>query len=376
MALVAFSRQIGETVVVASAELRQRVLDGLDAHQDLVVFAQTGRAAERAATAATALASAKRRLGLLGAAANAIAQMLTGAATILVLISGISTLSAGRLDGPLLAGVLLAVIASFEAAAPLVRGATRLSAAAAAAERLKAMAEIESPIVEPRAPAELPSGGSLELDHVRFGFDPSRPVLDDLSLSIATGERVAIVGPSGAGKSTIAQLLVRLADPQSGAIRLNGVELSRLPLAALREHISLMTQEAPIFNDTIRNNLLIGSPHASTEALRQAIEAVELDDFVRKLPEGLDAVVGEAGATLSTGQARRLALARTLLSPAQILVLDEPTSGLDRATELTFFGNLRQATAGRTVVLITHASLPDGVVDRIYPLNGGALRSM
>jgi ATP-binding cassette subfamily C protein CydC len=208
---------------------------------------------------------------------------------------------------------------------------------------------------------------------VSFGYDPDRLVLDHVNFTVQPGERVAIGGPSGAGKSTIALLALRLADPLSGRVRFGGTDLREVAGDDLHRHAALMPQDAPVFLDTIRGNLLIGDPQAADETLWQALRAARLDAFVASLPAGLDTLIGEAGATLSTGQRRRLVLARTLLCGAGMLVLDEPTSGLDRDAELAFFNDLAAVSAGRTVIVITHAGLPAGAVDRLLTLRAGRL---
>lgn len=370
--LVLASRAAGSEVVAAGATLRQAVLDGIDGHQDLVLFGATGEAAAGAATASAWLARARRRLGLRAALASALVQLLAGGALIGTLLAGFVALEAGAIGGPLLAGLLLAVIASFEASAMLVRSATRLAGAAAAADRLQAIANSAPAIVEPAAPLPIPSGGDVRFEAVRFGYDPKHPVIDGLSFAVRSGECVAVTGPSGAGKSTIAQLLLRLVDPDAGTVRLNGSALSDVAGADLRQRVALMTQDAPVFLDTIRANLRIGRDDADDAALWGVLEAVHLAEFVRDLPGQLDAVVGEAGRTLSAGQARRICLARTLLSRADIIVFDEPTSGLDAETETAFLAELPKLTRGRTAIVITHAAVP-ATFDRVLELRAGRL---
>ena len=138
--------------------------------------------------------------------------------------------------------------------------------------------------------------------------------------------------------------------------------------------MALLSQDSPVFIDTIRNNLRIARALADDEAIWDALKAARLDQFVATLPEGLDTVLGEAGRTLSAGQMRRLCLARTLLSDAPIILLDEPTNALDRATEVAFFETLTEATKGRTVIMVTHADIPDGTVDRVLEMRNGRLQ--
>ena len=176
---------------------------------------------------------------------------------------------------------------------------------------------------------------------------------------------MALVGPSGAGKSTVLHLLLRLADVQGGAITFDGVDLRDMAQDDWHRHVALLAQDAPVFLGTIRDNLRIGDPAADDARCLRMLDHARLGDFVRSLPRGLDTWLGEAGGTLSAGQARRLCLARALLSPARLIVLDEPTTGLDRANEIAFFQDIVQATQGRTVLLVTHAQLPAGTVDRV-----------
>src|SRR5690606_3469642 len=166
---------------------------------------------------------------------------------------------------------------------------------------------------------------------------------------------------------------LRLADPRQGRILLGDVPLTDLQTADIHAHMALLSQDSPVFIDTIRDNLIIARPTANEDELWAALAKARLDDFVRSLPKGLDTVLGEAGRTLSAGQARRLCLARALLSDAPILLLDEPTNALDRETELAFFETLAEATTDRTVIMVTHAALPEGSVDRVLTLKAGRL---
>lgn len=356
--MVLASRAAGAEVIAASAALRQAVLDGIDGHQDLVLFGARDEAIVSSGLAADRLSAARRRLGMRAAIAAALVQLLAGGALIGALLAGFAALEAQQIGGPLLAGLLLAIIASFEASAMLVRSATRLAGAAAAADRLQAIATSAPAIAEPVSPLPIPAGGDVQFDAVRFGYDPTHPVVDGLSFTIRTGECVAIAGPSGAGKSTIAQLLLRLVEPDAGVVRLNGSDLREVAGVALRQRIALMTQDAPVFLDTIRANLRIGRDNAGDAELWRVLEAVHLAEFVRGLPDQLDTIVGEAGRTLSAGQARRVCLARTLLSEADVIVFDEPTSGLDFETESAFLAELPTLTRGRTAIVITHAAVP------------------
>lgn len=371
--LVLTNRRVGAAAVAASAAARCIVLDGIEGHADLVAFGASAEAQQDLAGAVRRLGAARRRLAAGSAAAAAAVQILSGVALIGVLVCGIEALREGRVGGPLLVGLLLAVLGSFEAAGSIVRSLSQLGMAAAAAERLHALGTGIPAVQDSATPRPLPAGTGLAFAGVVYGHDPDRPVLDGLCLSVRAGSRVAIVGESGSGKSTLLALLLRLADPQAGVVLVAGCDIRDVAQAELHARVALLEQNAPVFLGTIRDNLLIGRADAGEDALWAALERARLGEFVRDLPAGLETALGEAGRTLSAGQARRLCLARTLLSPAGIIALDEPTSGLDRETELAFFRDLGPATAGRTVLLATHAALPDGTVDRTLRLREGRL---
>ena len=196
-------------------------------------------------------------------------------------------------------------------------------------------------------------------------------MLQDLSLDIPQGARVAILGPSGAGKSTLAALALRVVGPDAGRVLLGGVDVATLGSADVHSAIAWLSQGTTLFEDTIRANLALSRPDASDDALWRSLDEAGISDVVRGLPNGLDTWMGAGGAGLSGGQARRLALARTLLSNAPILVLDEPATGLDPAAERAFLTTLNTVTEGRTVILIVHRLTGVERLDRIWRLSGG-----
>jgi ATP-binding cassette subfamily C protein CydC len=301
------------------------------------------------------------------------AQVLAGLALTGTLWLGLAALHAGRLDGPVLVGLLLAVAGSFEAAAMLVRGAGRIGMGLAAARRLDTIATMAPAVTDPALPVALPQGADVVFNDVSFAWHPGRPVLDRVSLAILAGARIAVSGASGSGKSTLVALLLRLADPTAGTVTVAGTDIRTVRQADLHRRVTLLAQDAPVFMDTVRANLLVGRPDATDAELWHALARARVADTIRALPGGLDAFVGEGGRTLSAGEGRRLCLARALLSDAAILALDEPTGGLDHETEQAFLADLAAATEGRTVVLVTHARLPAGAVDAVWHLDAGRL---
>ena len=220
----------------------------------------------------------------------------------------------------------------------------------------------------------LPSGAAnVAFDDVTFGYVPSRPVLKGLTLEVHAGETLALVGTAGSGKSTIAMLLPRFYDPQSGAVRIDGHDLREVTTDSVREAIGLVMEDAFLFSESVRANIAYGRPDATEEQVRAAASAAEADRFIEELPQGYDTVVGEQGLTLSGGQRQRVALARALLTDPRILLLDDATSAIDAATEAEIHATLRRVMAGRTTLLIAHRRSTLQLADRIAVLDDGHL---
>jgi ATP-binding cassette, subfamily B, bacterial len=196
--------------------------------------------------------------------------------------------------------------------------------------------------------------GEIAFDDVQFGYTPERSALNGVSFQIQPGQMAAFVGPSGAGKTTITQLVPRFYDPQSGAVRVDGVDVRDVTLASLRENIGIVTQETYLFHDTIAANLHYARPDASDEQLIAAARAANIHEFVASLPDGYQTVVGERGHKLSGGERQRLAIARVLLKNPRILILDEATSALDSANEAAIQAALVPLMEGRTSLVIAH----------------------
>ncbi|MGE7370397.1 thiol reductant ABC exporter subunit CydC [Neorhizobium sp. NPDC001467] len=366
------TRERGKAIVRHMTALRIATLDIIEGQDEIATFGAAMRVRVEAACIADDLARERLYLARMSSLASAAISACAGLALLATLVSGLQAFEAGTLGAAMAVGLLFAVIGSFEATAQVVRLVAKLTTAMAAAERLQEMAQAPAAVletVEPTAPA--PSA-MIKLDRVVFGYC-DRPVFHAVDMTLHPGERVAIKGRSGSGKSTLAALLLRLADPLSGTIHMGGVDIRELAMTDLRERIALLEQDAPVFIGSVRENLIIGRADADDQACWAALETACLADLIRSSPAGLDMQVGEAGRTLSVGQARRLCLARTLLSKAPILILDEPTSGLDRDTAGAFWTDLKHAMAGRTVLLITHAEPPADTVDRTYEMRNGRL---
>ncbi|MWD29858.1 ATP-binding cassette domain-containing protein [Aquicoccus sp. SCR17] len=223
------------------------------------------------------------------------------------------------------------------------------------------------------APALDVRGGVVELDDLWFGYDPARPILQGVSLTVGAGQNVAIVGPSGSGKSTIGRLLFRFYDVSGGAIRIDGQDLREVTQESLHARIGVVPQDTVLFNDTIRYNIAYGRDGATQEEIEAAARAAQIHDFIASLPEGYDTQVGERGLKLSGGEKQRVGIARTLLKDPPILLLDEATSALDTDTEHEIQGALKRAGEGRTVITIAHRLSTIADADRIVVLQDGRI---
>ncbi|MBM4442901.1 MAG: ATP-binding cassette domain-containing protein, partial [Candidatus Rokubacteria bacterium] len=242
-----------------------------------------------------------------------------------------------------------------------------------AARRLHAIDSEPVPVTDgPGVSTGVPGAPALAMSAVSFVY-PGRtqPALDDVTFEVPAGSTVALVGPSGAGKTTVAALFLRFWDPQAGVVKLAGHDLRHYRLDDLRGRIALVAQDTYLFNDTLRNNILIARPSATEPELAAAVSNASLDDFVRSLPDGLDTVVGERGAKLSGGQRQRVAIARAFVKDAPILILDEATSHLDAVNEQAVRESLALLAKARTTLVIAHRLSTVRDADRIIVLDGG-----
>ena len=215
--------------------------------------------------------------------------------------------------------------------------------------------------------------GYVELDRVSFAYRDGELILRGIDLKLEAGGKIALVGMSGSGKSTIVKLIARLYDVNRGSVYIDGIDVRKVRLASLRTKVCYLLQDAVIFDRTLKENLLLGNPSASTRDLQRAVEIADLKELVYRLPKGLDAPVGPRGNGLSGGERQRLALARAVLQNPSILLLDESTSALDAPSERRVFMNLAQQFRHQTIVFVSHRISALKWVDRIIVLNGGVI---
>jgi subfamily B ATP-binding cassette protein MsbA len=266
-----------------------------------------------------------------------------------------------------------ALVSMYSPIKSLVRLQSELQRTRAATARVFELLATQNTLVDPPQPVPLQAAqGDIHFDNVSFAYD-HKPVLRDIQLRVEPGEKVALVGRSGSGKTTLTNLLLRLYDPTSGAIRIAGVDLRQAAVREVRRQMAVVTQEVILFDDTIRHNIAFGRPGATDTEIEDAARQAFAHEFIMDKPQGYDAIVGEKGVNLSVGQRQRLTIARALLRNAPILVLDEATSALDNESERTVQAALDKLMMGRTTICIAHRISTIQNFDRIVVMDAGQI---
>jgi ATP-binding cassette, subfamily B, bacterial len=282
------------------------------------------------------------------------------------------------IDGSLTSGGLLVFVLylgkMYKPMKDLSKMADTWSKAAVGFERIGEILGIERQVRDlPGARPAPPLRGRIELSHVRFGYVPDRLVLDDVSLVVERGQHAALVGLTGSGKSTLIGLIPRMYDVRDGSITIDERDVRQYTLDSLRRQVSFVLQEAVLFHTTIAQNIAYGKPDASRDEIIRAAKLANADEFIARMPQGYDAVVGERGDTLSGGQRQRIAIARAIIREAPILLLDEPSASLDPESEELVFEGLSRLMEGRTSITIAHRLATVRRADVIFVLDGGVI---
>ena len=298
---------------------------------------------------------------------------LEAAGILTVLLVGAARIQAQGLDSQGFSSYVAALLMLIDPISHLTTNFNELQQGQASLKRLLAIqTEAVEPPDRPDAQPLGPVQGELVLDRVSFGYDPTKPVLQDVSLQVHPGQMVALVGPSGAGKSTLFSLLLRFNTAQSGAVLLDGQNLANLRARDLRQAVALVPQQSSVFSGTVAEAIAFGRP-ASPEQIRQAAQLANASRFIEAMPQGYASRVEERGSNFSGGQLQRLAIARAVLGNPAVLLLDEATSALDAEAEEAVQQGLQQAMAGRTVLVIAHRLSTVQTADQILVLDGGRI---
>jgi len=375
---------IGRRVRGLSRAAQDRIADTsgmagetLNAMQTVQAFTMEEFQWQRFATAVQASFAAAIRRARASAILTATSVLALFGAITFVLWLGAHAVLDGEMTGGQLGQFLLYAMFVAASAASLSEVWSEVQRAAGAMERLVELLKAEPRITVPAVPVPLPARreGSIRFENVSFSY-PSRPgmrALQDFTLAIAPGERVAFVGPSGAGKSTTFQLLLRFYDLAGGRIWLDGVDIAEARPEEVRARIGLVPQETVIFGATARENIRYGRPDATDAEIEAAARAAAADGFIRALPEGYDTFLGERGTRLSGGQRQRIAIARAILKDPPVLLLDEATSSLDAESERLVQEALEFLERDRTTLVIAHRLATVQKADRIVVINEGRI---
>ena len=388
--LAAVSAVVAPAVLIASFRMRRRVFpatwdgqqregdvaqivdEGVNGVRVVKAFGQEERELERVVEASERLYGAQMRAVRIQARYQPVLQAIPALGQVAVLaIGGYLALEHDITIGTFLA--FSTYVAQMVAPARMLAGVlTVAQQARAGVERIFQLIDLAPAIDD--GPDALEVGridGAIDFDHVSFAYDASRPVLEDVDLHVAPGERVALVGPSGSGKSTVALMVGRFHEPDCGQVRVDGHDVRDLTRHSLRHQVAFVFEETFLFSESVRANIAYGRPDVTDAEVEAAARVAGAHEFVETLPRGYDTVVGERGLTLSGGQRQRIALARAVLTDPRILILDDATSAVDARVEAAIHDGLRRVMAGRTTLLVAHRRSTLHLADRIVVLEGG-----
>ncbi|MCK4727220.1 MAG: thiol reductant ABC exporter subunit CydC, partial [Anaerolineales bacterium] len=371
------------------SQLSSVIVDGVQGLADILILGQKENYLSRLSKLSIDLGIIQRKIGWIDALQNASVTLLANMAMWCALFVTIPLVWNNEIAGVYLAVIILAVITSFEAVLPLPQAAQYLERDLTAARRLYEIADQEPEVHDPMTPLPMPETGTWGAKELYFSYPSSavKPVLlgsthdslepefslQGLDFSLNTGKRLAVVGPSGAGKSTIVNLLLRFWEYKRGDLLYDSQGLRSYGQLDVRERQSAAMQRGYIFNTTLRENLLIAYPKASTADLDRAIACAQLENYLKNLPAGYDTVLGEAGARMSSGEQQRLIIARAVLRQAPLVVLDEATAHLDPITERKVLREIIEKTSGRSLLLISHRMVCMEEMDEILVMDQGKI---
>jgi len=361
-------RPISRAWIDAYSDLITFIDENLGMLPAVKAFTREPHEKQRFETHNAALLGLSRRQLFIQALLSPAVGLMAGLGLLLLLWLGTTRMASGELTTAGLVSLMLYAMLLTQPLRSLANVYGQVQQTRGAAERIiESLSEQPEPEDDGK-PALPPVQGEIRFERVHFHYPGGKPVLQGLDLHIDAGETVAITGPNGVGKSTIAHLLMRLADPNSGRILIDGRDITEVSLASLRRQIGLVAQHTLLVNGTVAENIAYGQPLVEQAQIEQAARTAHAHDFITHLPKGYNTVIGDQGLRLSGGQRQRVSLARTLLVDPPVLILDEATSMFDPAGEEGFINECRDLLGGKTVILITHRPASLALADRVVAL--------
>ncbi len=371
------SQRPGSDVITQRAELNTQVVDGIQGMADIFAFGHTQDRLSQIATTGKSYGDSQKRLARINGLHSGLSTFMSNFALWVVLFLCIPLVTAGYLNGVILASLALITLSSFEAVTPLPLAAQMWISSREAARRLFEVVDTKPAVNEPTSTNKLNqpiTNHELQIADLSFTYpNQSQPALQHITFSLQPGTTTAIVGPSGAGKSTLANLLLRFWDYESGEIRLGGESLKAFAPDEVREQIAYVSQNTYFFNTTIYENLRMARRRVTREEVEAAARGAQIHDFIMGLPKGYGTLIGEQGLRLSGGERQRMAIARAIIKDAPILILDEPTANLDPLTEKLVLETLFNLMHRKTSLLITHRLVGLENADEVLVMDHGCI---
>ena len=367
-------RKNGNKIIHLRSQLQVLSIDGIQGMPELLIFGQEKNHQKKYELLNQKLIKQQRKSSLINGLHESLIGLIMNLTVIPMLIIATQKVTDSTLNGIYLSVLILGIMAAFEAITPLPLAAQHLNQSVNAGKRIFKIIDTKPQILDQNWVSPKPIDYSIRFENVSFKYERNNNcTLQNISFTLGERKKIALVGPSGAGKSTIINLLLRLWDFQEGNIFLGEKNILDFNQIDLRNYFSVVTQGIYLFNDTIQENLTLGKSRATDQEIDKIINQVQLQEFIRELPQKYQSWVGEQGAQISGGEQQRIAIARALIKQAPILILDEPTANLDPITEQKIFDNLWQNIDDKTVLLITHKLVGLENVDEILVLKDGQI---
>lgn len=349
-------------------------MSGLESQRVVEAFGAQELEESRLKQVSQATVESALRARKIKASLSPVVAVTVAAATAFVLWRGAGLVVAGAMTAGSLTVFLAYLARFFKPVQDLAKMTNTMAQVAVAAERVQAILETDE-VIHERPNARPPNfqRGEIAFEHVAFQYVAGAPVLSDVSFRILPGQFVGIVGPTGSGKSTIASLIPRFYDPTGGMVAIDGVDLRDFQLQGLRQHFGFVLQDTVLFRGTVAENISYGRPAATAREIVEAAQLANAHEFIKRMPQGYQTIVGERGATLSGGQRQRIGIARALIRNSPVLILDEPTAALDSEAEERVMEGLMRLMQGRTVIMIAHRLSTLETADKIIVLKQGVV---